>query len=153
MKKIFLAMTVLMMGSHAFADVATSSIPMSIEIPKQCTISNLPTAMILQENGAYSVGNYSVTCNTPYTIFTDNRNWANDWYSYVANAQNEWIETGVSTIALRDNTAVPLHAGTPLARQGYAIDHYQVLIRASARITATTRAGVYTDDYLIRIDY
>ena len=153
MKKIFLAITALMMGCHAFAATATSSIPMSVEIAKQCTFSNVASEIILKEDGSDTTAGYTVTCNTPYSISTDNAKWYEGWYSYISNAQNEWLKTGVGTRAVHDNTLVTLHAGTPLARPGYSVDDYEVSIHVSTPITATTRAGVYTDTYLITVDY
>lgn len=153
MKKIFLAITALMMGSHAFAATATSSIPMSVEIAKQCTFSNVASEMILKEDGSDTTAGYTVTCNTPYSISTDNTKWHEGWYSYISNAQNEWLKTGVGTRALRDNALVTLHTGTALARPGYSVDDYEVSIHVSTPITATTRAGVYTDTYLINVSY
>lgn len=153
MKKIFLAITALMVGCPAFAATATSSIPMSVEIAKQCTFSNVASEMILKEDGSDTTVGYTVTCNTPYSISTDNTKWHEGWYSYISNAQNEWLKTGVGTRALRDNALVTLHTGTALARPGYSVDDYEVSIHVSTPITATTRAGVYTDTYLINVSY
>lgn len=153
MKKTFLAITALMMGSHAFSATATSSIPMSVEIAKKCTFSNVASEMILKEDGSDTTAGYTVTCNTPYSISTDNAKWYDGWYSYISNAQNEWLKTGVGTRAVSDNALVTLHSGTALARPGYSVDDYEVSIHVSTPITATTRAGVYTDTYLINVYY
>ena len=153
MKKIFLAITALMMGCHAFAATATSSIPMSVEIAKQCTFSNVASEIILKEDGSDTTAGYTVTCNTPYSISTDNAKWYEGWYSYISNAQNEWLKTGVGTRAVSDNALVTLHSGTALARPGYSVDDYEVSIHVSTPITAPTRAGVYTDTYLINVYY
>ncbi|WP_445344580.1 hypothetical protein [Acinetobacter bohemicus] len=153
MKKIFLVITVLIMAFPVFAATVSSSIPMSVEIAKQCTFSNVTSEIILQEDGSDTTAGYTVTCNTPYSIFTDNAKWYGGWYSYISNTQNEQLKTGVGTRAVYDNAQVTLHAGIPLARSGYSIDDYEVSIHVSTPITATTRAGVYTDTYLITVDY
>lgn len=153
MKKLFLALTTFMLAAPAFAATATSSIPMSVEIAKQCTFSNVASEMILKEDGSDTTAGYTVTCNTPYSIFTDNAKWYDGWYSYISNAQNEWLKTGVGTRAVSDNALVTLHSGTALARPGYSVDDYEVSIHVSTPITATTRAGVYTDTYLINVYY
>lgn len=153
MKKLILAFASLTITASAFAATTTSSIPMHLEVAKQCSFSNVASALILNEDGSTTTAGYTVTCNTPYNIFTDNEKWHEGWYSYISNTQGERLKTGVETIALNDNTAVTLHAGIPLARPGYSVDDYVVNMSVSAPITPITRAGVYTDTYLVNVYY
>ena len=157
MKKLFLALTTLMLGCPAFAVTATSSIPMSVEIVKQCTFSNVSSAIDLKEDGSVTTEGYTVTCNTPYSIFADNAKWEGGWYGYISNAENERLQTKFKTIALSDNVEVSLHAGRPpLARSGYSVDDYLITAQVdlvNSPITATTRAGIYTDTYLVSVYY
>lgn len=157
MKTIFLAITAMMMASPAFAASATSSIPMSVEIAKQCTFSNVASEIILKEDGSETTAGYTVTCNTPYSIFADNAKWEGGWYGYISNTQNERIRTKFQTRAVSDNAIVTLHAGSPpLPRSGSSVDAYLITAQIdliNSPITATTRAGIYTDTYLVDVYY
>ncbi|OTG88857.1 hypothetical protein [Acinetobacter sp. ANC 3813] len=156
MKKILLAITALMMGGHAVAATTSSSIPMEIEIAKQCTFSNVSSEIILKEDGSVTTAGYTVTCNTPYSIFADNAKWEGGWYTYISNAENERLWTKFKTIALSDNVEVALHVGPRLSRTGYSAENYLITAQVdllNSPIMPTTRAGVYTDTYLVDVYY
>lgn len=153
MKKIIFALSACVLSTPIFAATTTSSIPMSVEIAKQCSFSNVATAIILKEDGSATTAGYSVTCNTPYSIFTDNAKWNGGWNSYISNAQGEQLKTGVSTTALQDGVLLPIHAGSRLNRPGYSVDDYVISFAVTDPITPTTRAGVYTDTYLVDVEY
>jgi len=63
------------------------------------------------------------------------------------------LKTGVSTTALQDGVRLPIHAGPRLSRPGYSVDDYVISFAVTTPITSTTRAGVYTDTYLVDVEY
>ena len=155
MKKL-LIMCMGMLSCSAFAEssVTTSaSVPMSLEIPKQCNFSNIAALVELPTDSSDAVSEYTVTCNTPYQIYTNSEKWEGGWFSYVSNSQHEQLKTGIKTRAVIDAAEVPLRSPQRLSRTGYAEDTYRLTVSVAAPITAITRAGVYTDTYYIYVDY
>ncbi|OTG76694.1 hypothetical protein B9T26_02500 [Acinetobacter sp. ANC 4169] len=155
MKKMLLAITTLMMGCPAFAATATSSIPMSVEIAKQCTIADVPSGLILKEDNTWTTENFSVTCNVPYGIYTTSDKWdAGQTYSYVSNANNNWLKTQITIQNAQTGTGLPLrYPMVYLPQPGYIKADYSLSMRVSDSITATTPAGLYTDVFHVYVEY
>ena len=150
MKKIFLAITALMMGCPAFAATATSSIPMGVDVPKSCSFFDVSTGIIVPEDGSEAIGNFKMSCNTGYNVaFTSNSSGL-----YVKNAQGIQIPTttsvtlwGVQVViggGAIYSDSLPLYIGPQSGN---------FKVKLNSPTTATTPAGIYTDTLNMTVTY
>jgi hypothetical protein len=157
MKKIFLAMTALIVGSHVFADVATSSIPMGIDVPKSCTFSNVSTGVIVPEDGSEAVGNFTYTCNmdngfsTSISMDSIDQDGAASLKNslgqklpiYVLAKDHVWTFPDLD----RKQTVQAVSGFLNLPVNG------SIQVKLRSPLPATTPVGVYTDTFRIDITY
>ena len=156
MKKIFLAMTALIVGSHVFADVATSSIPMGIDVPKSCTFSNVSTGVLVPEDGSEAVGNFTYTCNMNNgfgsSISMDSID--QDGAASLKNSLGQKLP--IYVLALNGSEYPDLNMKQSWWAAGgflnLAVNGY-IQVKLRSPLTATTPVGVYTDTFRINITY
>lgn len=156
MKKIFLAITALMLGGHAIADTATSSIPMGLDVPKSCTFSNVSTGIIVPEDGSEAIGNFTYKCNMDYgfssSVSMDSID--QDGYASLKNSTGQKLPISAlvnNMITYPDlNMKETWQAGSGFLN--YTVNGY-VKIKLKSPVTATTAAGVYTDTFRVTITY
>ncbi|MGE8540213.1 MAG: hypothetical protein ACN6NX_02850, partial [Acinetobacter sp.] len=143
------------------ADTTTASIPMGVDIPKSCTISNLSSSVVVPEDGTDTTGGFTMICNIPdftVRITTDSLESGNLQlknpngvglpmnirvnYSVGGTISNNVTNLGSST---RDWYTRHGTVGTPVG----AILNFNL----SNPTTATTPAGVYTDTFRVNVNY
>lgn len=148
-----LALVLLAIGvcGSAQADTATASIELSLTIPKKCTIATPTTKLLIPTTGATASTNYSVTCNTGYSIGTKADNYSTaDWSTHVKNGSLS-LPTLIGTKGPNNSNIGIMNPATSFA--GSSVDTFTLSAGLKNAITAITTAGTYTDQYRITVTY
>ena len=151
--------TALLLGSSLTqAALTTSSIPMTVEVPKSCVFSNLSPGIILPEDGSVGEGGVTVTCNTnSFSIQIRSASQPNYFdEAKVVNANG--IELKTTAVAANSSFGGPFQA-MPLSLSyggggiyGAPLEH-RVRVNLKSPVTAHTPEGVYTDTVHFDVNY
>ncbi|MDM1247303.1 hypothetical protein HX005_07865 [Acinetobacter sp. R933-2] len=152
------AVTALLLGSGLTqAATTTSSIPMGVDVPRSCTLSNVSAGIILPEDGSEAQGAFTLTCNIDggfnATYSFDSK--SNSSKPRVVNANGVGLETSGFVevdgwnLSLDSGSQTLYFLATWLGRPATAI----VKAKLKSPTTATTPAGVYTDTFRVNVMY
>lgn len=151
-------MTALMMGSGlAQAATTTSSIPMSVNVPKVCVLSDISAGIILPEDGSEVQGAVTLTCNLDggfhATYSLDSR--TNHTLPQVTNSNG--VALPISASVHVENWDLILDQGAKTLNYNYSWTGRPstAVVKAKLRAptTALTPAGVYTDTFRVNVTY
>ena len=146
--KISLAALSLAACSLVQADTATSSIQLSLTIPKLCTIDNPTKNVVVPTSGAAATAAYKVTCNTGYTLTTSTANYAASSSNLVSGSNK--VPTLVVT---RDPSGKDLNVNDSAKYAGSNVDTFTMSVKAKQAVSAIQTAGSYKDTYSVLVTY
>ncbi len=145
-----LALAGLCLFNFAHADSVSSNIPLVVNIPKQCSINNPNDQLVIPTDGTASTANYSVTCNTGYSIWTGTDNYStSDWATHVTNGTSS-LKTFLGTTGPRGTNIIIQGVNS---YPGSSVDNFTLSASLANPVSATQTAGNYTDTYHIVVSY
>ena len=156
MKSMFkfalVATTLALATSVTQAANTSASIPLTLTILKNCSISNVSPSITIPSDASAGTGGFDVTCNTPYSISTSTGNTASaQTFVLSTTLPNTTLDTIIAVSG--DGNAVPVNGSTPLSRTGLAVDQYTISAALASPVTNITPAGTYTDVLNVSVDY
>lgn len=153
MKINTLALLLLTIGvcGVAQADTATASIEVSLTIPKKCTIATPTQKLVIPSTGATASANYTVTCNTGYTLGTKADNYSTSNWSTHVKSGNLALVTAMGTKGPNNTNIAIMNPATSFA--GSSVDTFTLTAGLKSAVSATTTAGTYTDQYRVTVTY
>lgn len=150
LNQIIIAFAGLTAAGFMHANSVSSNIPLNMEIPKLCSINNTNTVVNVPVDASVVTANYSVTCNTGYSIDTTTDNYrSSNWSTHLSDGTRDLV-TYIGTTG-PNNTTVPIMIPTTFV--GSSVDHFTMSVRLASPVTATQTAGTYTDNYRITVTY
>lgn len=138
-----------------------ASIPMDLEVPRSCALSNLSSSVVVPEDGSEATGSFTMVCNIPYFTFritTDSLDQGTlQLRSPNGNALPMNIRVNYSVGGTIFNNETNLGSST----RDWFTNHGTVGTPIGAILkfkltnptTATTPAGVYTDTFRVNVNY
>ena len=139
----------------------TASIPMGLDVPRSCTLSNVSSSVVVPEDGSDATANFTMICNV--------------------NAYNFYVTTDsfeAGNLSLQSANGVKLPVQINQTYMYNSVPYGNLLLTASTRqwnangilpigapvdailkfkltnpTTATTPAGVYTDTFRVNVNY
>lgn len=127
----------------------TKDIPIKLEVPKKCEITG-GSAITLSSAGGPKTSNYIIQTNTPYVLNISTANTGeNATGTYVKNTDDNSVH--VNTTITTTKNGAPVSFGNS-NNNGLATDNFIVTVNNSA-VSATQRAGTYTDTYRVKLFY
>jgi bifunctional ADP-heptose synthase (sugar kinase/adenylyltransferase) len=143
------------------AATTTASIPMGVEVPRSCTLSNVSSSIVVPEDGSEATGRFTMNCNV-------------DVYNFYITTDS--LEAGNLSLQSTNGVKLPLQINQTYMFNSVAYGN--ILLSASNRqwsangilpigapidailkfklmnpTTATTPAGVYTDTFRVNVNY
>ncbi|WP_139841275.1 hypothetical protein [Acinetobacter sp. ANC 3813] len=145
----------------AQADTTSASIPMGVDVPRSCTLSNVSSSVVVPEDGSQATGNFTMSCNI-------------DAYSFVVTTDS--LDSGNLSLKNADGIKLPIQIIQTYMFNSVAYGNYELnsgsrdwwtggILPIGAPIdailkfklrnptTATTPAGVYTDTFRVSVTY
>ena len=153
--KTAIVSAVLLGSSLTQAANTTASIPIGVEVPRSCTLSNVSSSVVVPEDGSEAIGDFKMSCNTGYSIiFNTDSSVATGTGIYVKNIQGNRIPTTTS-VTLWGFTNVITHSWTYIDGGPNYIGPQSgnFKVKLNNPTTATTEAGVYTDTLNMNVSY
>ncbi len=126
-----------------------ASIPIKLEVPKKCELSDVSGSIVLNSNTGAGTGGFKVGANAPYNLLVTTDNQTSTTASAVKFGANS-IPTTVTTT--RGST--PILLGTVKTNEPMALvvpNAYNIAIQAGGSWGVSKPAGTYTDKYNIAV--
>ena len=163
--KIFIQSTLMLsavlVNSIVQADTTSASIPMGLDVPRSCTLSNVSSSVVVPEDGSQATANFTMSCNI-------------DSYSFVATTDS--LDSGNLSLKNADGVKLPIQIIQTYMFDSVAYGNFELdngsrnwltssILPIGAPIdgilkfklrnptTATTPAGVYTDTFRVTVSY
>ena len=135
----------------------TASIPMDLEVPRSCALSNVSSGLVLPEDGSETQGSITVTCNIDggFQVIYSLDSISTKGTPLVKNATG--FSLPISAQIQSEGWTLPLT--TSIKGLNY---NFSWLNRPSLGVikvslinptTATTPAGIYTDTFRVNVNY
>lgn len=159
--KTAIVSAVLLGSSLTQAANTTASIPIGVEVPRSCTLSNVSSSVVVPEDGSEAIGRFTMICNV------------NAYNFYVT---TDSLEAG--NLSLKSENGVKLPVQINQTYMYNSIPYGNFLLTASVRqwnannilpigapidailkfkltnpTTPTTPAGIYTDTFRVNVNY
>ena len=133
------------------AAVTSASIPLSLTVAKQCTISDVAANIVIPTDASKGTGTFTVTCNAQsYTLVITTANTRNPATFVYTSNPTHILNTQISVDT--QGMIVPVNSGA-LSKLALSSDIYNVNVALINPISQTTPAGVYSDTLNITVDY
>ena len=126
-----------------------ASIPIKLEVPKKCELSDVSGSIVLNSNTGAGTGGFKVGANAPYNLLVTTDNQTSSSASAVKFGTNS-IPTTVTTT--RGATSIGL--GVLKTNEPMALttpNAYNIAIQAGGSWGVSKPAGTYTDKYNIAV--
>ncbi|MDM1765448.1 hypothetical protein, partial [Acinetobacter sp. 226-1] len=155
-------MTALLLGSGLTqAATTTSSIPMGVDVPRSCTLSNVSAGVIVPEDGTEATGGFTIICNIDtYTFYvtTDSLEAGN---MHLKDGNGHQLPFKINQSYLYNSVSYGNYDLDSSTRNWYANGILPIgapvnavlKFKLQAPTTATTPAGVYTDTFRVNVTY
>lgn len=125
-------------------------IPITLEIKKKCVVTG-GQGIVLSSAGGTQSTNYSIVTNTPYTLNLQTANAGISNTTFVKHESDATAKVYTTIETTKAGQAAPVPLGNS-NHEGESTDVYTLKVTNSA-VSASQKAGIYNDKYLIKAYY
>lgn len=125
-------------------------IPITLEIKKKCVVSG-GQGIVLNSAGGTQTTNYSIVTNTPYVLNLQTANAGTGASTFVKHETDATAKVATTIVTTKAGQAAPVNFGNS-NHDGESTDVYTLKV-TNAAVSASQKAGIYNDTYLVKAYY